>query len=146
MSFLDETLVAFDVEVKSPEEAITYVGNLLLKEGYVEENYITAMVDSYNENGAYFVIAPQIAIPHARPEDGTKQSAISLAVLKNTIEFGHSKNDPVKLVFGLAASTSNEHINMIQQISKLLIKKGNIEKISQAKNYSEIKKLKEGLV
>lgn len=145
MPFLDKNLVALGVEVESPEEAIVCVGNLLLKEGYVNRNYIKAMVNSYDKNGAYFVIAPKIAIPHARPEDGAKRSAISLAVLKKTIEFGHSKNDPVKLVFGLAASTSKEHLGMIQQISKLLMKKENIEKISQAKDYSDIKKLKEGL-
>lgn len=79
------------------------------------------MVESYHENGAYFVIAPQIAIPHARPTDGVENSAVSLVVLKDGVNFGHAANDPVRLVFGLAATSSEAHLKVIQKSSPCLV-------------------------
>lgn len=102
MSFLDKELVNLHGSAKNADEAIVQAGELLVNAGYVSEQYVEKMVESYHENGAYFVIAPQIAIPHARPTDGVENSAVSLVVLKEGVNFGHAANDPVRLVFGLA--------------------------------------------
>ncbi|WP_028273428.1 PTS sugar transporter subunit IIA [Atopococcus tabaci] len=143
MSFLDETLVRLNVQAENAEDAIRQSGRLLVEEGYAEEGYIQAMVDSYRENGAYFVIAPSVAIPHARPETGALESAISFVQLTEGVAFGHEANDPVRLVFGLSAASSEEHVKVIQKIAKLLGKKGNIDKLLEADSYDVIHQLKE---
>lgn len=141
MRFLEEQLVALNVEAASPKEAIRKVGGLLVSSNLVEEKYIDAMIDSYDENGPYFVLAPNIALPHARPEDGVKEASVSMIRLKHPIKFGHKTNDPVQFVFALGASSSDEHLELLKKITSLLNEPSHIEAITKAENYKEIQNL-----
>ncbi|WP_152657560.1 PTS sugar transporter subunit IIA [Oceanobacillus sp. CFH 90083] len=143
MRFLEESIVKVGVEVSNAYEAIEAAGNLLVEGELIEESYVKAMKDAYKENGPYFVLAPHIAIPHARPEDGGKEASVSLVQLKNPVEFGHSANDPVQLVFGLGASSSEEHLTLLRKLTMLLNDSGNVEKLTAAETYEEIKKIVE---
>lgn len=139
MRFLEESLIALDVEVASPEDAIRTAGALLVKEKVVQESYLEAMVQSYRKNGPYFVLAPKIALPHARPEDGVKEASVSFVRLKSPIEFGSKMNDPVTFVFALGASSSEEHIQILQKLTMLLNDPNNLDKLEKASNYQQIK-------
>lgn len=144
MPFLSEEIVSISQTFQSAEEAIQAAGKLLVRAGYVEESYVTAMIESYRENGAYFVITPKVAIPHARFENGVKQAAVSLVVLREPVVFKHPTNDPVSLVFGLAATSSEEHLEVIKKIVQLLSDPQNIEALIQAKSYQKISRILEG--
>lgn len=141
MKFLEESLVAFDIEASSPEEAIRVAGKLLVDEGTTESNYVEAMVKSYQKNGPYFVLAPQIAIPHARPEDGVKEASVSFVRFKNPIAFGSEMNDPVKIVFALGASSSEEHLLILQKLIMLLSSNENVEKLLTITSYQQFKEI-----
>lgn len=141
MKFLEENLVAFQTKAKTPEEAIKKAGELLAHQGYITENYIEQMVQSFRKNGPYFVLAPHIALPHARPEDGVNEASVSMIQLKDAIKFGNSENDPVKLVFALGASDSNEHLVVLKKLMSLLSKKEAIDALMEANSYKDIKHL-----
>ncbi|MFD1414459.1 PTS sugar transporter subunit IIA [Oceanobacillus jeddahense] len=143
MRFLEESIVKIGVEVTNAYEAIEAAGNLLVEDELIEESYIEAMKNAYKENGPYFVLAPHIAIPHARPEDGVKEPSVSLVQLKNPVEFGHSANDPVRLVFGLGASSSDEHLTLLRKLTLLLNDAVNVDKLTRATTYEEVKKIVE---
>lgn len=140
MKFLDESLVALDVDVNSPEEAIKAAGQLLVDANLAEDRYVEAMIQSYHENGPYFVLAPRIALPHSRPEDGVKEACVSLVRLKGDVKFGHKTNDPVRLVFGLGASSSDEHLIVLQKLMDLIGSAHNVKKLLQVECYEELKK------
>lgn len=144
MRFLEEDLTAFNVLVNSPEEAIREAGNLLAQAGHVETQYIDAMIESYQMNGSYIVIAPEIAIPHARPEDGVNEASVSLVQLKNPIEFGNDANDPVYLVFAIGATNSDEHLSLLQNLINVLGDKKKVDMIKKASTYDHIKYLING--
>jgi PTS system ascorbate-specific IIA component len=146
MKFLEENLVAIDVDISSPEEAIEAAGQLLVNEKLVEASYIDAMIQSFHKNGPYFVLAPQIALPHARPEDGVNEASVSLIQLKNPVKFGSEMNDPVELVFALGASSSEEHLQVLQKLMVLLGDQTNLKRLKEATSYSDIKKLLGGNV
>ncbi|PKR83432.1 PTS sugar transporter subunit IIA [Heyndrickxia camelliae] len=145
MKFLEKNLVEFNVDVTSPDEAIRAAGKLLVGEGLVEEGYVDAMVQSYHENGPYFVLAPQIALPHARPEDGVIEASVSFLQLANPIVFGSASNDPVKLVFALGASSSNEHLEILQKLMTLLNNQENVQKLMDITSYTEMEQLLGGM-
>src|SRR5699024_2866391 len=128
MRFLDSSLIKLGAEVQTAEEAIREAGNLLLKEGMIDQSYIDAMLKAYKENGPYFVLAPHIAIPHARPEDGVTEASVSLLQLKTPVIFGHQSNDPVQLIFALGAASSDEHLTLLQKLTGLLNVGSNVEK------------------
>ncbi|WP_066309505.1 PTS sugar transporter subunit IIA [Bacillus sp. FJAT-29814] len=138
MKFLEEGLVAFDVEASTPEEAIKAAGQLLVEGGAVEERYIEAMVNSYHKNGPYFVLAPRIALPHARPEDGVNEASVSFIRLKKAVKFGSATNDPVHFVFALGASSSDEHLTLLQKLMQLLNSQENVNKLSEITTINEL--------
>lgn len=141
MKFIEKNLVALDIAASTPEEAIRAAGNLLVSDKLVESKYVDAMVESYIKNGPYFVLAPQIALPHARPEDGVKEASVSFVRLQNPVVFGSAANDPVQLVFALGASSSEEHLNMMKKLVMLLSNSSNIEKLKEVASYEEIKNM-----
>ncbi|MFC0299222.1 PTS sugar transporter subunit IIA [Virgibacillus soli] len=143
MKFLEKSIVKVGVEVANAEEAIEAAGNLLTQAGLVESSYIEAMKHSYRNNGPYFVLAPSIAIPHARPEDGVNEASVSFVQLKEPVEFGHASNDPVRLVFGLGASSSDEHLTLLRKLTSLLNDSENVEKLIAATSYEDIKNILE---
>src|SRR5699024_2839414 len=98
--------------------------------------YIEAMIQAYKKNGPYFVLAPHIAIPHARPVDGVNEASVSLVRLEQPLEFGHDSNDPVQMVFGLGASSNEEHLTVLLKLTTLLNdpERGDVVKNSQEIN------------
>uniref|UniRef100_A0A7C3RQR4 Ascorbate-specific PTS system EIIA component n=1 Tax=Dictyoglomus thermophilum TaxID=14 RepID=A0A7C3RQR4_DICTH len=101
------------------EEAVRIGGKLLEKDGIVEPNYIDKMIEVCKELGPYVVIAPRVAIPHARPEDGAKSFGVSLLVIRNGINFG-SYNDPVYLVISFATPDKESHLEFLQELAEIL--------------------------
>lgn len=77
-NYINDQVVEVNVEVKNWEEAVRLGGKLLEEDGAVEHSYIDAMVDTVKNMGPYIVIAPGIAMPHARPEAGAKNIRIGL--------------------------------------------------------------------
>jgi len=130
--------IAVHVKADTWEEAIRKSGELLLTIDAIEEKYIDAMINNVKKLGSYIVIAPQIAMPHARPEDGVKKTAISIMTLDKGVEFGHEKNDPVKLVIALAALDSKAHIQTLAQIMELLGDLNILNNILNSKSPQEI--------
>ncbi len=79
--------IRIDNEAASAEEAILAAGNALRDGGACSEEYVQAMLANYREFGPYFVIAPGLAMPHARPEQGAKQAQISFIRLRQPVVF-----------------------------------------------------------
>ena len=134
--------ILLDVEVKDWEEAVRVSGKLLVKTGFVEERYIDAMIDTVKSMGPYAVIAPGVALPHARPEDGVKKPCMSLVTLKTPVNFGNNGNDPVKLVVAFATIDKNAHVNALRRLARIL---GDPEKVEALKNAKD-KKLVEKII
>lgn len=121
-----------DFHADTPQQAIRRAGDALYAAGACEAGYVQAMVDNYQRLGPYFVIAPGLAMPHARPEQGAKQAQLSLVRLAQPLVFGHEENDPVTLVLGLSATNSDSHIALIQRIVTVLSGTRNFEFLATA--------------
>lgn len=131
-------LIACKLNAKDRDDLIQQVGNLMLAQDKIEPEYIDAMKRIIDELGPYVVIAPGIALLHARPEDGVKEVCIALATLEEPIEFGHPTNDPVTIAFGLAASSEKNHILALTTLAKKLAVPGVIEKLNDAQSSEEL--------
>ena len=70
--------VLLNVDVKTKDEAIRLAGNLLVKNGYVKQNYIEKMMEREESLTTY--MGNFIAIPHGTEE--SKQEVISSCFLK----------------------------------------------------------------
>jgi mannitol/fructose-specific phosphotransferase system IIA component (Ntr-type) len=96
------------------------------------------MIRVAKEFGPYIVVAPGIALPHARPEDGVIKASIAIARLKTPVNFGNEDNDPVDLVIALAAIDNEQHIEGLQQLALVLYEDENKKALKAAKTKEEI--------
>ena len=136
-----EKNIELDLISESPEEIIRAGGNLLMENGSVLEGYIDEMLNSYKKLKAYMVISPGIAIPHARPDSSVIKSGISFIRLKNPVFFGHPENDPVSLVFSIAGTSGDNHIELIQMLSEILFDKNIMNGLYNVKTKEDFLKL-----
>ena len=126
--------IGLDVKAGTWQEAVRESGKLLLESGAVTPEYIEAMVKVAEELGPYIAIAPGIALPHASTEAGAKQTALSLIKLAEPVNFGNPDNDPVRLVFGLAAVDHTTHIVALQALAELFLSKELMNQLFNAKS------------
>lgn len=99
---------ALDQKVADWQEAVKIGIDLLCKADAAEPRYYDAVLKMTKELGPYYVIAPGIAMPHARPEFGAKKTGFALVTLKNPICFGHADNDPVSIVLCICAKDASD--------------------------------------
>ena len=72
-----------------------------------------------NLGGAYYVLCPDVALVHARPEDGVIHKQLAITLVKAPITF-KGKEDTVRLIITLAAEDSQSHLEVLQQIAEIL--------------------------
>lgn len=137
---LKDSNILLNEQVKTWEESIRRVSEPLIKEKVIEPSYVTAMIDSVKEYGPYIVIGKYIALAHARPEDGVNQLGISVATINQPIEFGNEENDPVKIIFCLAAVDSYSHLNIMKSLIELI---NDEEKVNRLSLETDIERFKE---
>ena len=113
-------LIQCGLNLKDRNEVIEKMGKMMLETGKIESRYISAMKRVIEEFGPYVVIAPGIALLHARAQDGVLEPCIALITLSTPVIFGHPQNDPVDIVFGLAAKDDQGHIKAIATLAKRL--------------------------
>lgn len=58
------------------KQAITLSAQPLLAKEAITEDYIKAIFNSHQKIGSYYVLAPGLAMPHARPEQGTDSDCL----------------------------------------------------------------------
>lgn len=127
------------LDAASWEDAIKEGGRILVDKGAATEEYLENIVRKCKENGPYIVIAPGIAMPHARPEEGALALGYGIVTLKNPVVFNDPDNDPVSLLIFMAAPSVKEHNEVaVSQIADLCDDEEAVEKIIAASTSDEI--------
>lgn len=124
-------------QVNNWNEAITIASQPLLQEQVIEQGYVEAMIESVNELGPYIVIAPEIAIAHARPNNNVHQVGLSLLKLNQHVAFcdeGHYAS----LIFVLSAIDNHSHLSILQNLATILGDNKTVQQLLNAKNVQEI--------
>lgn len=135
---LDETLVNFIEGADTWEEAIKISAKPLVEQGYVSEAYVTAMIDSVNEHGPYICIAPDIALPHARPEAGSKKVGFSILRVSEPVIFSEAEEHHSRVLITLSCVNAETHLEMLQNIVMALSDEDKNKALFSAKTAKEI--------
>ncbi|WP_411167748.1 PTS sugar transporter subunit IIA [Clostridium sp. MB05] len=138
---LTEDLVKVNIKASNWEDAVREAGELLYINNKVEKSYIDAMVKTVESMGPYIVMAPGIAMPHARPEAGVKDIGIAIISLEKPVNFGSEDFDPVKLVIALCASESKVHIELLKDLTNILDDEDLINKVDNCKTNIDLRNL-----
>lgn len=118
-------------------DAIRQSAQLLVDSNFITKDYVDLTIKIVEDLGPYIVIAPGLALAHARPDVSVLKTGISLITLTEPINF-NSDNDPVKIVLTLAAKNDSEHLEMLQKVSCYLSEDGKMEYIGCCTNAQEL--------
>jgi mannitol operon transcriptional antiterminator len=135
---LKEEFIQIRSVVTDWKEAIRTAAEPLWKNGCITEDYIQAMIENIVKMGPYIVIAPKVAIPHARPEDGVNELSMSLLKLRNTVPLTDQKIHDIHLVIVLAAIDGETHLKALSQLTELLSEEKNMREMTLAETSNEI--------
>lgn len=145
MSLLSDAFGEGSILIKDSVEdrssAISLAGELLVLSGKADSSYVASMLEAIDKFGPYIVIAPGIALAHGKPSDAVIETGLSLLVLKEAIEFQHSQNDPVSLVFGLAATDHESHIATMAELAEFLSDQVRVNSLLTCSDSSQIRAL-----
>lgn len=139
--WLTRERIAIVEQVTDWRNAIDISARPLLAEGVITPGYIQAIFTSHEAIGPYYVLAPGLAMPHARPEQGVNRPALSLLHIRQGVSFGSEENDPVRVVILLCAQNGDEHLAMISRLAELFSDEADLPALLQADNYSAIQAL-----
>ena len=119
-SLAENKSIRLQAEAETWQDAVKIGVDLLVAADVVEPRYYQAILDAVEQHGPYFVLAPGLAMPHGRPEEGVKKTGFALVTLKKPLEFNHEDNDPVDILITMAAVDANTHQEVgIMQIVNL---------------------------
>ena len=118
----------------SKEDAIKEAGKLLNKLGYVNANYIEAMIEREKTVSTYMGLG--VAIPHGTSEAKKEVRKTGIVILQypEGIDFGEEK---AYLIFGIAG-IGDEHLDLLAKIGSIIEDEKNLEKLKKAKTAEEV--------
>lgn len=121
--------------------AIELVGKPLIDSKYIEQRYITSIIDNVNQIGAYFIIADGFALPHSRSENGvlSMETKFSLLKCKNPVTF--PEGESVSLLIMLAAGDNDRHLEAITDLITWLEEENRLDNLVNIKTEPEFEQL-----
>ena len=118
-SLIDNNSILLQTSAADWREAIKLGTDMLIASGAVEPSYHKAIISSIEAHGPYIVIAPNFAMPHARPEDGVNHTAFALVTLTTPVYF-EGESEPVDVLVTLAGSSSDQHMQGLMEVTQVL--------------------------
>lgn len=118
-------------------EAIHVGVQPLIDTGYVEPRYSDSIIANTEKFGPYYVLCEDLALLHARPDQGVIENQIAVTLLKHPIRFKEG-GLKVRLLVALAAIDSESHLETMKAISNIFNEPEQISKLVHAKTTKEI--------
>jgi len=126
--------IQLNVGPMGKEEAIRYVGQILVDQGYVDTSYIEKMLERERVTSTY--MGNFVAIPHGVEESKKNviASGISVVTVPNGVDFD---GNTVKILIGIAGK-NDEHLEILSQIAIVLSEMENIEMLISTSSKEEV--------
>ncbi|YCH30667.1 PTS mannitol transporter subunit IICBA [Erwinia sp. PK3-005] len=124
-------------QAANKEEAIRFAGEQLVKGGYVEPEYVDAMLEREKLTPTY--LGESIAVPHGTVEakDRVLKTGVVFCQYPQGVRFGEEEDDIARLVIGIAAR-NNEHIQVITSLTNALDDESVIERLANTTSVQEV--------
>ncbi|MGG7449041.1 PTS mannitol transporter subunit IICBA [Kosakonia oryzendophytica] len=124
-------------KASNKEEAIRFAGEQLVKGGYVQPEYVDAMLEREKLTPTY--LGESIAVPHGTVEakDRVLKTGVVFCQYPEGVRFGEDEEDIARLVIGIAAR-NNEHIQVITSLTNALDDETVIERLAHTTSVEEV--------
>lgn len=143
LEILDQDLIDMELEAKSKDDVIKSLSTMLYKKGNIKnlDKFIEAIYEreSIGETG----MGNHIAIPHGLTQEVLKAS-VAIGKVKKPVAWESLDDEPVELIFLIAASTDElekTHLQMLAQLASVLAYKEHVDGLLECQNNESFLKL-----
>lgn len=138
---LPDEAIVLNAHVDDWRAAVREAGRALVRSGSTRSEYADRMIAVIEEFGPYVVIAPGLALAHARPGPDVRREGLAVVTLAEPVPFGHPHNDPVRVVVGLAVSNAEEHVASVAQLANTFNDSGIVARMAGTESAEELRAL-----
>ncbi|HEY5224157.1 MAG TPA: PTS sugar transporter subunit IIA [Microbacteriaceae bacterium] len=138
---LPDAAISLRIRALDWRDAVRLAGEALSRSGATRAEYTDRMLQLVDDYGAYIVIAPGLALAHARPGPDVHRDGLSVVTLSNPVVFGHPHNDPVSIVVGLAVATPDAHVTTIAALANVFNDPQAITRLAAATEPDEVRRI-----
>lgn len=137
---------AVEIHATAPDwrAAVRLAGRALERSGAATAAYADEMIRMIEEHGPYVVIAPGLALAHARPGPAVLADGFAIVTLAEPVNFGHPHNDPVSVVLGLAIKSSDSHLAAVADLANVFNDSNAIQALASATTVDEVQAIMGG--
>ncbi len=135
---LTESAIILEADASDWRAAVRLAGLALANSGAALPSYADEMIRMIEEHGPYVVIAPGLALAHARPGPAVLADGLAVVTLATPVAFGHPHNDPVSVVLGLAISSADRHLESIAALANVFNDSSAIVDLAAAGTAAEV--------
>jgi PTS system ascorbate-specific IIA component len=137
---------AVEIHATAPDwrAAVNLAGLVLARSGAATPDYAGEMIRMIEEHGPYVVIAPGLALAHARPGPAVLADGLAIVTLAEPVNFGHPHNDPVNVVLGLAIKSTDAHLKTVANLANVFNDSNAIQALAAAKTVAEVQAIMAG--
>lgn len=133
---LSEQRIKLKGKAKNWKEAITEAGELLLKDGCIENEYIGDMIKVVEEFGSYIMLVPNVIFPHAKARSKVKKTGFSIVMYDEKIDFIDGQK--IDMVISFCSKDEREHLDGLISIIDKIEENSLKEKIMRSRNSREV--------
>lgn len=125
---------------ESWQDSIYGAAKPLLDDGTLEKEYLDKIIENVNTYGPYFIIMPDVAMPHSTLGGaGVNKTAIGFCKVKTPVAFDpEDETKNARLFFTLAAVDNDKHLQNMVQLSEMLVKDGIVEDLLAAETKEDL--------
>jgi len=132
LPLIPDSAIALQVPAPDWRAAVTAAGQALARSGAARSGYAGEMIRMIQEKGPYVVIAPGLALAHARSGPEVLADGLAVVTLAEPVPFGHPYNDPVRVVLGLAAASPQRHLPMLAEVANVFNQTDAVDRLADA--------------
>jgi PTS system ascorbate-specific IIA component len=138
---LPDSAVSLEMRATDWRDAVRLAGEALQRSGATRAEYTDRMIQLIDDFGAYIVIAPGLALAHARPGPDVRADGMSVVTLLEPVPFGHPHNDPVGVVIGLAVATPDAHVTSVAGLANVFNDPETIPRLAAAESIDDVRRI-----
>ncbi len=136
---LPDSGIVLSVRARDWREAVDAAGRALTASGATDAGYAVDMIRMIEQHGPYVVVAPGLALAHARPGPAVHRDGLAIVTLADPVPFGHPYNDPVRVVLALAGASSARHLQLVAEIANIFNDSDAVERLAAATSADEVR-------
>lgn len=138
---LPEAAITVGASAPGWRDAVTLVAKALARADFARPAYAADMIRMIEEHGPYVVVAPGLALAHARPGPRSLACGMAVVTLATPIAFGHPHHDPVSVVVGLVSTTTEEHLVNVAAVANVFNDDGIVERLAAATDAATVREI-----